>query len=56
MLRKYEDQLKRATDKFDELKQKGEDIKNLSQKIEDSVSKHIAVLEENLTRVPETNR
>lgn len=52
-LNKYEEQLNRALTKAQELKDKGKDIKDLSQKIEETVAKHIEVLQENLQKVPE---
>jgi len=52
-LEKYEKQLNHAIAKIEELKQKGEDVKDVSQKLEETISKHIAVLEENLQKVPE---
>ncbi len=52
-LAKYEKQLNRALDKADELKQKGSDVTDLSQKIEEATSKHLEVLQENLQKVPE---
>jgi hypothetical protein len=53
ILTKYQDQLKRAIDKLDELKTKGKDIKNLSQKVEKSVFNHLQVIKENSDKVPE---
>jgi len=52
-LSKYEDQLNRALAKAEELKSKGKDIKDLSQKVEEATSKHLQVLQENLAKVPE---
>jgi len=52
-LNKYEDQLNRALAKAEELKNKGKDIKDLSQKVEEATSKHLQVLQENLAKVPE---
>ena len=55
-LSKYENQLNRALSKAEEIKQKGNDIKNLTQQIETSTSKHLEVLKESLQKVPETAR
>jgi len=52
-LMKYEDQLNSALQKAEELKNKGKDIKDLYQKVEEATSKHLQVLQENLARVPE---
>ncbi len=52
-LAKYEKQLNNALQKTEELKNKGQDIKDLSQKIEETVGKHLEVLQENLQKVPE---
>ncbi|MEK7635691.1 MAG: hypothetical protein AAB405_01215 [Patescibacteria group bacterium] len=53
-LAKYQNQLNRALAKTEEIKQKGKDIKDLSQQIETAASKHLEVLRENLEKVPET--
>jgi len=52
-LDKYEKQLNHALQKIEELKQKGEDTKSISQKAEDTINKHIEVLERNLQKAPE---
>lgn len=52
-LDKYEKQLDHALQKVEELKQKSENTENVSQKVEESTSKHIKVLEKNLQKVPE---
>jgi len=52
-LEKYEKQLGHALQKIEELKNKGEDVKEISQKVEDVVNKHLEVLETNLQKVPE---
>lgn len=51
-LEKYEDQLSRALGKIEKMKQKGKDIKDISQKLEDKIAKHTEVLEKNLQKVP----
>lgn len=53
-LDKYEKQLNHALQKIEELKNKVEDTKDISQKLEDTVTKHIEVLERNLQKAPET--
>ena len=52
-LDKYEKQLNHALQKIEELKNKGKDIKSISQKIEDILNKHIEVLQRNLQKAPE---
>lgn len=52
-LEKYEKQLNHALQKIEELKNKGKDIKSLSQKLENIVGKHIDVLERNIQKAPE---
>lgn len=52
-LDKYEKQLNRALDKAKELQEKGKDVKDLSQKLEQTISKHLEVLQKNLQKVPE---
>lgn len=52
-LDKYEKQLGHALDKVKELKDKGKDVEDLSQKVEQSVAKHVEVLQETLQKVPE---
>lgn len=53
-LDKYEKQLSRAIQKVEELKNKGMDVKNVSEKVATTTAKHIAVLERNLQKVPES--
>ncbi len=53
-IEKYEKQLNRALQKIEELKTKGKDTKDISQKSEDAISKHIEVLEKNLQKVPDS--
>lgn len=53
-LTKYQNQLNRALLKAEEIKQKGKDIKSLSQQIEAATTKYLEVLQENLAKVPET--
>ena len=55
-LDKYEKQLNHALQKMEELKQKGEETKNISKNLEDTISKHITVLQQNLQKVPETGK
>ncbi len=52
-LEKYEKQLNNALQKTEELKSKGKDITDLSQKIEETATKHLEVLQTNLQKVPE---
>ncbi len=52
-LEKYENQLNNALTKVEELKNKGKDVKDISEKIETATAKHIEVLEGNLIKVPE---
>ena len=52
-LAKYEKQLNQALQKIEELKNKGEDTKNISQELEDTANKHIEVLQRNLEKAPE---
>ncbi|PIR72356.1 MAG: hypothetical protein COU42_01690 [Candidatus Nealsonbacteria bacterium CG10_big_fil_rev_8_21_14_0_10_36_24] len=52
-LEKYEKQLNHALQKIEELKNKGKDIRDVSQKLENTVGKHIEVLEKNLEKAPE---
>ena len=52
-LKKYEEQLSRATKKAEELKEKGIDVDEISKNIKDNVAKHLDVLKENLEKVPE---
>lgn len=52
-LDKYGEQLNNALDKVKELQEKGKDVKDLSQKIEEAISKHLEVLQENLQKVPD---
>jgi len=53
VLEKYQKQLDQALAKAKEFQDQGKDTKDLSQKIEDSVLKHIGVLQENLQKAPE---
>lgn len=55
-LEKYQNQLDRALNKIEEVKIKGKDIKELSEKAEQATSRHLEVLQENLQRVPEQAR
>ena len=55
-LDKYEKQLNRAIEITEELKNKGKDVKDISQRLEDTVGKHISVLEQNLQKVPESGK
>jgi len=55
-LAKYEKQLNRALQKIEELNNKGEDIKDVAQKLEDAANKHIEILQENLQNAPESAR
>jgi membrane-bound inhibitor of C-type lysozyme len=52
-LDKYEKQLNHALQKIEELKSKGKDTKDISQKVEDTLNKHIEVLQRNLQKAPE---
>ena len=52
-LDKYQSQLNRALDKTKELQNNGVNVTDLSQRIQDAVSGHISVLQENLQTVPE---
>lgn len=52
-IKKYEDQLNRALDKAKKLKEKGKEIKNLSRNLEETTSKHLEVLQQNLEKAPE---
>jgi hypothetical protein len=52
-LDKYQKQLDHALQKIEELKNKGEDTTGISQKAEDTVNKHIEVLQRNLEKAPE---
>ena len=55
-MEKYQKQLDRALNKVEELKNKGGDVKNISKNIEDNISKHIEVLQNNLEKVPEAGK
>lgn len=55
-LAKYEKQLDKALAKVEELKQKGKDVKDISQKLEEKIAKHTEVLEQNLQKVPEAGK
>jgi len=52
-LGKYENQLNNALAKIEELKNKGKDIENISEKIKTAAAKHIEILEKNLIKAPE---
>ncbi|MBI2053898.1 MAG: apolipoprotein A1/A4/E family protein [Candidatus Staskawiczbacteria bacterium] len=52
-LDKYEKQLNRAISKVEELRGRGKDIKDISEKIATSIAKHAEVLEKNLQKAPE---
>lgn len=52
-LEKYEKHLNHAIDKINELKQKGKDIQDVEQKLEETTSKHLEVLQKNLEKAPE---
>jgi len=52
-LDKYEKQLNHALQRIEELKNKGEETKGISQELEDIVNKHIEVLQRNLQKAPE---
>lgn len=52
-LDKYQKQLDHALQKIEELKNKGEDTKGISQKVEDTINKHIEILQGNLQNAPE---
>ncbi|MDD2731690.1 MAG: DUF5667 domain-containing protein [Candidatus Pacebacteria bacterium] len=53
-LEKYENQLNRALEKAEQLKEQGKNIEDISQKTEDILSKHIDVLQKNLEKVPDS--
>jgi len=52
-LDKYQKQLDHALQKIEELKNKGKDVASISQKAEDTVNKHIEVLQRNLEKAPD---
>jgi len=52
-LNKYEKQLNKATQKIEELKSGGKDIKKLSENLSTTTAKHIKTLGDNLQKVPE---
>jgi hypothetical protein len=52
-LDKYGKQLDHALQKIEELKNKGKDTKDISQKVEDTLNNHIEVLQRNLQKAPE---
>lgn len=52
-LNKYQNQLNRALEKAEELKNMRKDVTDLSNKIEQTVSKHLEFLQENLQKAPE---
>src|SRR3989338_9902144 len=47
-LDKYEKQLSRSVSKMEELKNKGKDVKDISERVADTTAKHIEILERNL--------
>jgi len=53
-LEKYQKQLDRALNKIEQLQQNKTDIKDVSQKAEESVAKHIEILQTNLEKAPES--
>lgn len=55
-LDKYEKQLNHAISKVEELRNKGKDVKDLSQKLSTTTLRHIKVLERNLQKVPEAGK
>ena len=55
-LEKYGKQLDSAYQKIEELKNKGKDVKDISQKLGEALAKHAVILEENLQKVPESGR
>ncbi len=55
-LNKYQNQLDRALQKAEELKDKGKDIKNLSEKLQHSTQNRLQFLQENLNKVPDQAR
>lgn len=55
-LLKYQNQLNRAIQKVEELKTRGRDVKNLTEKIKEAASKHLEILQQNLEKVPEQAR
>jgi predicted RNase H-like HicB family nuclease len=55
-LAKYEDQLGRALEKLEELKTRGDDVKELTDQLKGTTEKHLEVLQENLAKVPEQAR
>ena len=52
-LNKYEKQLNHALQKVEELKNRNEDTKDISQQLENNLNKHIEILQRNLQKVPE---
>ena len=50
---KYQDQLDRALEKTEELKDKEKDVEELIEQIQEATSNHLQVLQENLEKVPE---
>ncbi len=55
-LNKYQDQLNRALEKANELKQQGKDIKDLTQGISQIIPQSLEILQNNLQKVPEQAR
>jgi len=52
-LDKYEKQLNRALQKIEELKNENKDTQDISQKLGNTLSKHIEILQTNLQKVPD---
>ncbi len=55
-LEKDRSQLNRALTKAEELKTNGEDVKNITETIQQAISKHLEILQQNLEKVPEQAR
>lgn len=55
-LAKYEDQLGRALEKLEELKTRGDDVKELTDQLKGATEKHLEVLQENLAKASEQAR
>ncbi len=53
ILAKYEKQLNRALDKINKVKEKGKDVKDLNEELQQTISRHLEVLQENFQKVPE---
>ncbi len=52
-LTKYQNQLNRALEKAEELKNKGKNVEELTTQIQEATSKHLEILNQNLQKVPE---